>query len=218
MSSISESSSSDLLLLKSMGAFCGLADLFGEEGGDEVGERRWGAAATLGDVGGLAGVTSLTVSFGAELASVIAAIAAACWATTAAVATLSISALCSAMRSSSGRPLTAPWACWACWAAANRGLARAICHRWEWAKSGLSKACLWKGKLWMPGIDIKGKVWGNPEYMGDKEAAREVAGASDAVGNFNVGGEADKGGWGNNDANGDVNDEVLGTMVGEWCK
>ena len=42
----------------------------------------------------------------------------------------------------------------------------------------------------MPGIDIKGKVWGNPEYMGDKEAAREVAGASDTVGNFNVGGEA----------------------------
>ena len=67
-----------------MGAFWGLADLFGEEGGDEVGERRWGAAATLGDVGGLAGVTSLTVSFGAELASVIAAIAAACWAATAA--------------------------------------------------------------------------------------------------------------------------------------
>ena len=35
-----------------MGAFWGLADLFGEEGGDEVGERLWGAAATLGDVGG----------------------------------------------------------------------------------------------------------------------------------------------------------------------
>jgi hypothetical protein len=70
----------------------------------------------------------------------------------------------------------------------------------------------------MPGIDIKGKLWGNPEYKGDKEAASDVAGASDAVGNFNVGGDAAKGGWGTNDANGDVNDEVLGTMVGEWCK
>ena len=49
----------------------------------------------------------------------------------------------------------------------------------------------------------------------DREAAREVAGGSEWVGNFSEGGEAANGGWGNSDAKGDVNDEFLGTMVGE---
>ena len=101
--------------------------------------------------------TSFTVSFGAaELASAAAAAAAAVWAAMAAVANLSINALCSAMRSSSGRACAAA-------AAPKSGLARAICHKWVWAKSGLSRACLWKGKLWKPGVDINGKVGGNPE-------------------------------------------------------
>jgi len=101
--------------------------------------------------------TSFTVSFGAaELASAAAAAAAAVWAAMAAVANLSINALCSAMRSSSGRACAAA-------AAPKSGLARAICHKWVWAKSGLSRACLWKGKLWKPGVDINGNVGGNPE-------------------------------------------------------
>ena len=42
--------------------------------------------------------------------------------------------------------------------------------------------------------------------------------ASETVGNFNEGGLAARGGWGNNEAKGEVIDELLGTMVGEWCK
>ena len=42
--------------------------------------------------------------------------------------------------------------------------------------------------------------------------------ASETVGSFNEGGLAARGGWGNNEAKGEVIDELLGTMVGEWCK
>ena len=115
----------------------------------------------------------------------------------AAAAKRSINALCSAMRSSSGlTPL-------------KSGLARAICHKWVWAKSGLKRACLWKGRLCNPGVDIRGNV-GNPApYNGENG----VVGASEVL---ILGGEAG-GGWGISPAENGVAPMVvvLGTIVGE---
>ena len=95
----------------------------------------------------------------ALLADEAAEAAAAVWAAMAAAANRSINALCSAMRSSSGagRGAAAADA-----AEASRGLARAICQKCVWANKGLRSICLCKGKCWSPGVDMRGKVGGNP--------------------------------------------------------
>ena len=119
-----------------------------------------------GVLGGLAGDPSRLTGLLAPSVDEAAA-ATAAWA-----AKRSIKALCSERISISG--LRPP----------RRGfLAAAICQRWDWPRSGLSKACLWNGMPGKAAADIRESGDGNPAY---RDAMGGVRGLGSSVVGFVV--------------------------------